>query len=374
MRFLTEFSSSEQQPLSSGGSPAKSSKKNNKFSLGKVLVLLGVAVIGGALVIFLLISAGNVSIKGQEFQGNGTASIENGSMSVDDGMGSTPMLSTPSGAELNMTPQNEPEGGPVLTLTPDIVTQTAIPTEKPLTQEEMAWVDNAGLNIQNLLSSGQLNRDGLKGNVYFIAEEGRADNPKLLEEVIKLMKLASSGAPINLSELKEPIIISKLFTPLSLEGVTLNKVALEQFEKEGCMILVSFDSWDHRVDDIDPDLYVKVGRYGLDNKWDYRGGVRNIVFGFKGGDASSFIKTWDELTIPKAEGVEGSEELWLTPDLAPKDRFDEIRLQNAKLIIVIPPNVDFKTFVRENIPPKDDTTLFTLNFMTIIKSDQMSDD
>jgi len=59
MRFLTECSSSEQQPLSSGGSPAKSPKKNNKFSLGKVLAFWGLAILAGVLVTSLVRSNSN---------------------------------------------------------------------------------------------------------------------------------------------------------------------------------------------------------------------------------------------------------------------------------------------------------------------------
>jgi len=54
MRFLAEFSSSEQQPLSSGGYPAKSPKKDNKFSLGKVLAFGGIAILAGILVTSLV--------------------------------------------------------------------------------------------------------------------------------------------------------------------------------------------------------------------------------------------------------------------------------------------------------------------------------
>ena len=72
MRFLTEFSSSEQQPLSSGDSPAKSPKKDNKFSLGKVLAFWGIAILALVLVMSLVRSNSNSPVPNNEVQNEPT--------------------------------------------------------------------------------------------------------------------------------------------------------------------------------------------------------------------------------------------------------------------------------------------------------------
>ena len=59
MGLQVESPSSEQQPWSSGGSPVKSPKKNNKFSLGKKLAFWGIAILAAVLVTSLVRSNSN---------------------------------------------------------------------------------------------------------------------------------------------------------------------------------------------------------------------------------------------------------------------------------------------------------------------------
>lgn len=67
-----ESPSSEQQPLSSGGSPAKSPKKNNKLSLGKVLAFWGLAILAGVLVTSLVRINNNSPVPNNEVQNEST--------------------------------------------------------------------------------------------------------------------------------------------------------------------------------------------------------------------------------------------------------------------------------------------------------------
>lgn len=59
MGLQVESPSSEQQPRSSDGSPVKSPKKSNRFSLGKILVFWGIAILAVVLVTSLVRSNSN---------------------------------------------------------------------------------------------------------------------------------------------------------------------------------------------------------------------------------------------------------------------------------------------------------------------------